>query len=298
MKYKYLQIILIITLLPVLHWHMAKNVQGAVSTKSPYSIPRKVQMSFALRNLTGEIQKDVEFWSYAPVDQTSSQKVVNILSTHQYKLQTDDIGNQVMSFNFSVLPPYAVKIVDIEVELMLSESPQKIPNPDLSKYLIPEKYCESDGPAIISLAEKLKSAKPEKSARNIYQWISKNIVYTGYTKNIRGARYALESRKGDCTEFAFLFTALCRASHIPSRVVGGFRCEADSILKPGKYHNWAEFYYDGLWKLSDPQEKVFNDKQSDYIVFKILGEPNKFRSSSKNGFFGCLNESVEVKMNG
>lgn len=297
MKYKHLIIVLIITLLPVACWHMSKNVQGAERPKSSYSIPRKVQMSFTLKNTTGKVIKDVEFRTYAPVEQTATQKVININSTHQYKMQTDGMGNRIMFFNIPVMPPYAVKIVDIEVELMLSESPKKIPIIDLSKYLKAEKYCESDHPAIKSLAKNQKGTNLEESARNIYQWVSRNIVYTGYTKNVRGALYALESRKGDCTEYAWLFTAFCRARDIAARTVGGFVCDTDCILKPGKYHNWAEFYDHGSWKLSDPQEKVFENKQSKYIMFKILGESNFEKSGNENGFFRCLNESVEVKMN-
>lgn len=277
---------------------MSNKVEGAVSSDSSYSIPRKVQMNFTLKNLKGEALKDVEFWTYVPVNQTSTQKVVKIDTTHQHKLQKDEIGNQVMFFNFSVMPPYAVKTVNIEVELMLSESSKKISNSNLRKYLRPEKYCESDDPAIISLADKLKNANQEKSAKNIYRWISKNIVYTGYTKNTRGARYALDNKKGDCTEYACLFTALCRACEIPARTVGGFVCSGDSVLKPREYHNWAEFYDDNSWKLSDPQKKVFSDNQSDYIVLKILDESGKYNQGKNRGLFGCSNDGVELKMNG
>jgi transglutaminase-like putative cysteine protease len=208
------------------------------------------------------------------------------------------MGNQVMFFKIPVIPPYAVKIVDIEVELLLSELPQKLSVDDYSNFLKSEKYCESDHPAIQSLAKKQKGTNSEESARNIYQWVSRNIVYSGYTKNTRGALYAFESRKGDCTEYAWLFTALCRSGDIAARAVGGFICDTDCVLKPRGYHNWAEFYNDGSWKLSDSQKKVFNESQSDYIAFKILGELDDSKFSNKNGLFGCSNESVNVKMNG
>ncbi|MBN1903885.1 MAG: transglutaminase domain-containing protein [Deltaproteobacteria bacterium] len=299
MKIKYTTIILTAILLFISHWNLVP-AEGSDKKQydSSYTIPRNIRMSFTIKNPTGELIKDTEFWTYAPVNKTSTQEVININSSHEYRLENDAMGDQIMFFNFPTIPPFTVKIIDIDVTLMLSESPQKISIDNQDNYLKPEKYCESDDPSIISLAESLKTKNAFESATNIYKWVSGNIAYSGYIKNMRGALYALENRKGDCTEYACLFTAFCRANHIASRTVGGFICNKDSILKPGEYHNWAEFYDDGYWKLSDTQKKVFVKNQADYIVFKILGESEHNIFKNENGLFGCSSEGVEVKMNG
>ena len=60
-----------------------------------------------------------------------------------------------------------------------------------------------------------------------------------------GAKYALLNKQGDCTEYSALFTALCRISNIPARLVAGLKHDSssDSWIR----HAWAEFYYNGFW---------------------------------------------------
>jgi transglutaminase-like putative cysteine protease len=62
---------------------------------------------------------------------------------------------------------------------------------------------------------------------------------------------ALRSGRGDCTEFADLFTTLARALDIPARPVNGLvYAEIDG---PGFYvHAWSEVALDGQWVAVDP----------------------------------------------
>lgn len=254
-------------------------------------------MSFTLWNSTNQSVKDVIFWIYAPVKETSTQQYVNINASHSYEIETDELGNQILEFTFMELPPYAAKIIDIEAHLMLSNRLNKKPIQQFKRYIRPEKYCESDHSLIIDLAKKLIDENPLKTSNRIFKWVSGNVTYSGYTKNTRGALYSIRERKGDCTEFSYLFTALCRANGINARTVGGYICHDNSVIKPGGYHNWAEFYDNDRWKMVDPQRKVFVKNQLQYIVMRILGE-STIDSGNEDGLFGCIGEGVEVKMNG
>ncbi len=85
-------------------------------------------------------------------------------------------------------------------------------------------------------------------ARAIYDWIVDNLEYY-YPPEKRSALYALEKKGGDCGQYAYLFIALCRASGVPARFVGGF------IVSPERssYHSWAEvFLSDYGWIPVDP----------------------------------------------
>ncbi|MBW2031294.1 MAG: transglutaminase domain-containing protein [Deltaproteobacteria bacterium] len=166
----------------------------------------------------------------------------------------------------------------------------------LSSYLAPVKYIESHNPEIIRLARRLKAPDAARTARNIFEWVSQNIRYTGYTGRPRGALYALSRRKGDCTELMYLFAALCRAEGIPARCVGGYICTQDTVLRPQDYHNWAEFYLGGTWQISDPLNGVFMEGGSNYIAMRIFGgaqDDPRFEFDR----FRCDSNTLRVAMN-
>ncbi len=196
-------------------------------------------------------------WTYAPVEQTATQHRTHLKASHPYEVLSDDAGNHILHFLFEDLPPYATKIVTITVDLLLSETPLSTPNPsqDGNSYLRAEQYCESDDPDIAQLAQQLHTSTPAATVKNIIDWVASHVNYIGYLKNPRGARYALKYKQGDCTEFMYLFMALCRAAGIPARGVGGYVTSKSTILKPAEYHNWAEFYDDGIWKIADPHKE-------------------------------------------
>jgi transglutaminase-like putative cysteine protease len=262
-----------------------------------YSIPRHIQYSFTLQNTTNRLVKQAEFWTYAPVKQTSTQQCVNIESSHPFELISDDLGNQILHFTFQDLPPYTTKIITIKAELLFSDKPNRLPVKDLQSYLRAEKYCESDDPEIARLARKLKGPKKVKSAENIFRWVADNIQYAGYLRNARGALHALREKKGDCTEFMYLFAALSRANEIPARCIGGYVRSENAILRPNGYHNWVEFYDKGAWRIADPQRKIFMQNQSYYIAMHVISRSLKNPMGNYHRF-RFAGKGLKVKMNG
>ena len=272
------------------------KVADSKLAKKAYSIPRQVQYSFTLRNKTNRLIKKAEFWAYAPVKQTSTQLCDNIISSHPYQMITDDLGNQVLHFTVNDFPPYATKIIQIKARVLLSDKPVPATVRDIKPYLKAEKYIESDDPGLSNAAEKLNSSSRLKTAENIFHWVAGNVQYAGYIKKNRGALYALSHKKGDCTEFMYLFTALCRAVKIPARCIGGYIAKESSILKPGYYHNWAQFYENGAWRISDPQNKVFMKEYSNYIAMRIIEQKPNNQMLEFNRF-RVQGDGMEVKMN-
>ena len=264
--------------------------------KRSYSISRQVQYNFTLRNKTNRLIKKAEFWTYAPVKQTATQLCDNIKSSHPYQMITDELGNQVLHFTVNDFPPYATKIIQIKARVLLSDKPVPATVGDIKPYLKAEKYIESEDPNIFNTAKKLDASGHLKTAENIFRWVAGNVQYTGYIKKERGALYALSHKKGDCTEFMYLFTALCRAVKIPARCIGGYITKENSILKPGYYHNWAQFYEDGAWRISDPQNKIFMKENSNYIAMRIIKETQD-NPMLKFNRFRIQGEGLEAKMN-
>lgn len=268
---------------------------GMITPEPGYPIFREVQYGFTLQNKTTGILKGAEFWTYAPVKLNSTQKCIKLEVSHPYQLIMDDLGNQILYFRFENLPPHAFEIITIKASIGLSDIPNPVPIDDVRPFLRSEKFIESSHPELLQMARKFESATPPEIAEKIFRWVAENISYAGYLRDSRGALYALRNRRGDCTEYMSLFAALCRANKIPARGIGGYVCRGDSILKPGSYHNWAEFYEAGAWRISDPQKKILRERPSDYIAVRIIGESaknpmgefNRFRSSG---------DGLDVKM--
>jgi transglutaminase-like putative cysteine protease len=261
---------------------------------SQYEIPRTVRYHFTLKNTGNRLLKQAEFWAYAPVKQTATQKVIHIKASHAHDILTDRLGNQVLHFVFANMPPYASKVVSVTTELMLAKEVNPIQENNQQWFLGEEPFIEISHPKIQAVAKRLKTKENSRTSRKIFNWVARHIQYAGYIRENRGALYALNKKSGDCTEYMYLFTALARVNEIPARGIGGYIYSDDALLKSEDYHNWAEFYLDGKWQLADPQNKVFMDKQSNYIAMRIISEQSNLAKSHRFWYSG---EGLSVRMN-
>jgi transglutaminase superfamily protein len=152
-------------------------------------------------------------------------------------------------------------------------------NGEMAGYLLPNALIQSDDKKIVEQAGKILSG--EKDARNaarklndwVYAVISKKPVVS-----IPSAVEVLKQREGDCNEHTALYTALARASGIPTRMATGIVYLADGFY----YHAWPEVWL-GRWVAVDPTFNQFPadathirfvtgnlDRQSDII--KLVGK--------------------------
>lgn len=261
-----------------------------------YPVKRVLRYSFTVGNPTNQLIERAWFWTYAPVKQMANQRTAKIEASHPYELMTDELGNQRLHFTFENFPPYSSKIISLTTELDLAEEPNRVRMDQLDRYLQAETYVESAHPRLAKAAAKLTAETPAKSARNIYQWVVRNIQGQGYIKNDRGALYALDNQHGDCTEYAYLVTALSRANGIPARSVAGYVYDKNAVLDSSDYHNWAEVYIDGTWQIADAQKEAFMDKNSQYIAMRLIvvDKDDSFKNSQR---FFATSENLDVKMN-
>jgi transglutaminase-like putative cysteine protease len=277
---------------------LAVGVMLAVSfwPEASYPVQRQIQYSFTLQNLSNQKLKNAEFWAHAPVRQTANQKCELLEVSHPYQLLSDELGNQTLYFRLSEMPPFGTLIVSVKATLSLADTPNRMPDIQPKAHIKPEPFCESGAPEIACLAASFISGKPAVTAEKIFNWVAANIQYSGYHRNERGALYALKNRQGDCTEFMYLFSALCRAREIPARNIGGFVCTGNTVVKPGEYHNWVELFDGKAWRIADPQRKVWMKNGSHYIAMRVIGETP---GDSLAGFhrFRFNGEGLKVKMN-
>lgn len=234
-------------------------------------IVRHVQYSFTIQNTKADVLPLAEFWTYAPVKRTSHQTCEAIKASHPYQLTEDELGNQILYFSFLGLPPYASKIVTIEADVALKESSEPA-TAAAGAWLKSAPFVEIDDPTFLRQAPVIGGTSIVGKAQSVFQWVSQNVKDNGYSAKDRGALYALTNKKGDCTEFMYLFVALCRRQQIPARGLGGYICAQNAILRSADYHDWAEFYDGARWQIADPQRKVFIRDASQYVATRIIGK--------------------------
>ncbi len=153
------------------------------------------------------------------------------------------------------------------------------------KYVEPEELIESNNSRIILLAYNLTNnvdSWHEKAVR-IYNFVYRHMHYEEQDEE-RGALWALENGAGDCSEYSYLFVALCRAAGIPAKIQAGFAFHRPSeTLENG--HMWAEYYLenygwipvDVTWRLFDVIDgRHFSSIQS---VSEVIQYANYFFDS-------------------
>lgn len=125
---------------------------------------------------------------------------------------------------------------------------------DLRKWRSASKGIESKDDPIRSLAMQIvgNETNAYRAACKVRAWVHDNMTYS--VEASRGSESALEilkTRKGVCTHYAILYTALARAVGIPSRIAVGL-CYGNWD-GPGSFqpHAWAESYV-GEWIAVDP----------------------------------------------
>ncbi len=269
--------------------------EGGVQAES-YDIHRHISYSFTIQNRTGRIIHDAQFRTYAPVKATATHRCTEIAASHPFERFDDELGNQVLQFTFQQFSPFAVKIITISADLLISPEPLREKVSDVERYLRAEQYVEADDPRIINRAKSLSRGGLLPTAEGIARWVSENIRPSGYLSGSRGAAWTLQQGLGDCTEYMYLFVALCRANRIPARCLEGFICRENAVLHPGGYHNWAEIYHDKTWKIADPSNSIFLQHQDHYIVMRIM---NASQGNSIASFhrYSLVGEGLKVTMN-
>ncbi|KQZ33501.1 transglutaminase family protein [Duganella sp. Root1480D1] len=233
---------------------------------------RRLRFGLALSNPGGEALGAQQFLCYLPANLERGQKLRSVELAAPHKLQMDRLGHNWLELNLDSFPAYGRKQMGLTVTVDISEAAMPSPPGQEGEWLRAERYVETGHPAIQALAEQLKAGSPLATARAIFDWVRGNLNYAGYLADDYGALYALEHRRGDCTEYSQLVAALARANGIPARVLGGYVASRDVVPAPGDYHNWAELYLDGAWRVVDAQKQNWLEPAGDYVGFRICSD--------------------------
>lgn len=231
---------------------------------------RYLRITWTLRNLMDRPAPELRFWSYLPPQEFPGQVLRTVQLSRPAGIAVDSLGNRILHTAWNGIAPFETVIYRqlIGVTRFRPPSlPEKTPPP---LYLAPDHLTQSDHPKIRRAAEGLKQNTPDKTAARIFHFVRTQLAPEGYDGRDYGALWALENRKGDCTEMALLFTALCRACGLPARVLAGFVAERDRVVHASDFHNWAQYFDGTRWHSADPYYGELNQSAQDYVVLEIF----------------------------
>ncbi len=246
-----------------------------------YSVKYNIEFNISFNNPSASNIDNLEIWVSAITNRTSgglydsilqAADLISVNPTPNTVLpDVNNPDNQLLYFNASI-PPYSNYSIIIRYNISSFEkiwfiNPTRLVNYNTSSgiylnYTKPEPFIESDNPLIISVARELAAGveNPLLVVKKFYDWVSTNIRYQLQSEE-KGALWALENMRGDCSEYADLFIALCRAYGIPARkIIGWAFSDLVGNLSPGSHryinysaHAWVEVYFEQYgWMILDP----------------------------------------------
>lgn len=231
--------------------------------------PLLVRFSLKFVNPGARALVDQRLWFYLPLQRTDAFTLGIVDAAVPHTIETDRLGHSILHVSDLALPPYAQRAVTVSVLLNPADTAPVISSSDREAlWLAPQRFIESDDATIIAAARRLRGGDDFVTIRNIYDFVSTELRYAGYVAENLGATYALRERRGDCTEYATLVVALCRALGIPARMVEGYVSDRSFVPAAKDYHDWAEVWLAGRWRVVDAQKKAFLVNETAYIGFR------------------------------
>lgn len=156
--------------------------------------------------------------------------------------------------------------------------------PTALKALEPTRYVESGQKVIIDLARRAvgRTKDAADAVRKIETFVAEYVENKSLSVGYASAAEVAASRQGDCSEFAVLTAAMCRAVGVPAQVVVGVAYVKDFAGHQGfGGHAWVQAYVGSKWVGLDAAFKSagFGGYDAGHIALAVgSGNPEDFLS--------------------
>lgn len=152
-----------------------------------------------------------------------------------------------------------VPLLNDKADSIGDPTPLELIPPQLLRYTLPSRYCESDKLMDLGSREFGHIADAGRRAAAICDWVHQNIEYRfGSGRPDISAFEIIERGYGVCRDFAHCTVALCRSMNLPARYVTGHLPDI-GYTDPGTpmdFHAYAEVYIGGKWHTFDARYNV------------------------------------------
>jgi len=171
-------------------------------------------------------------------DDKKTDKPLSIPTTDSQTVRMENKGNVIVTVKPATVPEG-------------SAFPYKGKDKIILTALKPGRFVQSDNKKIIALARKAVGDTRDAAgaARKIEAFVADYIEAGDLSVGYASAAEVAEFKKGDCSEFAVLTAAMCRAVGIPAQVVMGIAYIKDyrGIQNSFGGHAWVQAYLGGRW---------------------------------------------------
>jgi transglutaminase-like putative cysteine protease len=252
-----------------------------------------------VRNYGPGTLEELDIYLAVPQD-LDNQKVISIeYEPEPTDILTDKWGQKVAHYHYTGVKSTEFKTASMKAKAKLSHTryfifPERvgslkdIPTEIKKKYLVDDtKFSISDPYIQKSAAEAVGDEKnPYWIARRIYRYIQEKMYYElagGW--NI--APTVLKRGSGSCSEYSFVYIALCRAAGLPARYAGSVAIRGDDASTDDVFHRWCEVYLPNYgWIPVDPsggdqpspeaQAAYFGNLANRYLITTVGGGGSEY----------------------
>lgn len=228
-----------------------------------------------------------------PPDTETQTVTYTDLSPKPVEITVDTDGNYLAKYRLNGNEKMDIKLTgQVKIWNKPTNPPRfKWTDEQLKKYTGPDKYWETNFPAISEKAKELKTAKA------IYDYVTTTLKYdyeraAGKLERMGAAAAIGQPTKAVCMEFTDLFIAIARAAGIPARELDGYAYTTNSKLQPRALagsggsdksdilHAWPEYWntetstwvqVDPTWGSTTGGVDYFNKLDMNHFVFAIKG---------------------------
>jgi hypothetical protein len=278
----------------------------------------QVNFHFLIKNKKTEPVTGIEVSIPLPEDD-AGQKITGFqwkLERYASKEVKDQFGQKLLQIDIPCLAPQEkaelgyscnveIKPVKVEMDREKCGSLSEIP-PEIKQAYgndVKDVY-ELNSPVIAGMVAKFKYEYPNLVDRleAMHDWVAATISYK-LSGHWVSAPEVIARKTGSCSEYSFVFGALCRSSGLPTRMVGSshLRTSKNFPYKDTAWHRWIEVYLPPYgWIPFDPtldRGKHPSRNCSGSYDFRTLRVSRGGVESNILGhsYIGCTNHSTELE---
>jgi len=259
-----------------------------------------VELTHQFRNYGPGTVKTLDVYFALPVD-LKNQKLQEKpeFDPQPTDFPVDQWGQKVAHFHYENLE--AGKIIDSKMRVRLKTyeiwyyifpekvgSLEDIPEDIRKKYLVDGSKFQIHHPLIQKAAREAVGGEknPYWIARKIFDYVIEHMRYE-LAGGWNVAPKVLKRGTGSCSEYSFVYIALCRASGLPARYAGSVVVRGDDASLDNVFHRWVEVYLPNYgWIPVDPsagdtpssrgQARAFGHLSNRFLITTLGGGGSKY----------------------
>ncbi len=268
-----------------------------------WSWSRDVRMTFVQESWNEHAKNESTVTFKVPIPPTRASQTVGDVTWSQppTKELQDRFGQSIAQFDDIRIAPQGEHVlkyaVDVEARAVQYDPPE-VPLSALEEiepsvrgtYLASNALYRMDDPAVQAAARDARKGPQGVEPHDVRTLIENIAAYVigrlsyQLDDSWKDAATVLGGATGSCSEYSFLFSALCRLNKVPTRLVGGV--EIGDYATPHEtkgFHRWTEVWFPGLGWIPVDVTKI--DGAADALDFEFLfGTPGYVLVLSQGDF--------------